>query len=95
MSKKLIGYDMDDILRLANLQRRHSVAGFVLPALGLVLGAAMGAAVGLMFAPSSGRRFRQEVGERIDQMRERVVKNMNNSQVERTPINATSHGPHV
>lgn len=71
--KKVIGYDLDDILDLVGLERRRSVVGIVLPAIGLVAaGAAIGAGIGLMFAPSSGRRLRQEVGDRFDQIRERV-----------------------
>ena len=71
--KKVIGYDLDDILDLVGLERRRSLIGSMLPAIGLVaIGAAIGASVGLMFAPSSGRRLRQEVGDRLDQIRERV-----------------------
>jgi gas vesicle protein len=71
--KKVIGYDLDDILDLVGLERRRSIIGSMLPAIGLVaIGAAIGAGVGLMFAPSSGRRLRQEVGDRFDQIRERV-----------------------
>jgi len=71
--KKVIGYDLDDILDLVGLERRRSVVGIMLPAIGLVaVGAAIGAGIGLMFAPSSGRRLRQEVGDRFDQIRERV-----------------------
>jgi hypothetical protein len=71
--KKAIGYDLDDILDLVGLQRRRSVIGSVLPAIGLVaIGAAVGAGIGLMLAPSSGRRLRQEVGDRFDRIRERV-----------------------
>lgn len=71
--KKVIGYDLDDILDLVGLERRRSVIGIMLPAIGFVaIGAAIGAGVGLMFAPSSGRRLRQEVGDRFDQIRERV-----------------------
>jgi gas vesicle protein len=71
--KNVIGYDMKDILDLVGLEPRRSLVGTVLPAIGfLALGAAIGAGVGLMLAPSSGRRFRQDVGERLDQIRERI-----------------------
>lgn len=70
---RLLGYDIDDVLDLVGLQRRRTAIGAVLPALGLVaFGAAIGAGVGLMFAPSSGRRLRQDMSERLDQMREKV-----------------------
>ncbi len=71
--KKLTGYDIEDVLELMGLARRRSVLGTMVPVIGYVaLGAAVGAGIGLMFAPSSGRRLRQEVGDRLDQMRERV-----------------------
>jgi gas vesicle protein len=47
----------------------------MLPALGLLaLGAAVGAGIGLAFAPSSGRRLREDVGGRLDPIRDRVRK---------------------
>ena len=71
--KKLTGYDIEDVLELMGLARRRSVLGTMVPVIGYVaLGAALGAGIGLMFAPSSGRRLRREVGDRLDQMRERV-----------------------
>ena len=66
-------YDIRDALHLMGLQRRRSALGIILPALGiLAAGAAIGAGVGLAFAPSSGRRFREDVGGRIDHLRDRV-----------------------
>jgi len=86
--KKLIGYDIDNILDLVRLERRRSLVQFVLPAVGLVaLGLAIGGGVGLMFAPSSGRRLRQEVGGRIDQLRERMKTDRRNQEI----VDATSH----
>lgn len=71
--KKLIGYDIEDVLDLIGLERRRSFFGMLVPAVGLVaLGAAIGAGIGLAFAPSSGRRLRQEMGDRLDQLRERI-----------------------
>ncbi len=71
--KKYAGYDIEDVLDLIGLARRRSVMGGLMPAIGLVaLGAALGAGIGLACAPSSGRRLRKEVGERLDQMRERM-----------------------
>jgi hypothetical protein len=71
--KNVTGYDIDDVLDLVGLRRRRALMASVLPAMGLLaMGVAIGAAAGLMLAPSSGRRLRQDVGDRLDQLRERV-----------------------
>ncbi|MBV9948436.1 MAG: YtxH domain-containing protein [Myxococcales bacterium] len=71
--KSLFGYDVDDIIDLVGLQRRRSTLGMVLPAVGLfALGAGIGAAAGLMLAPSSGRLLRREMGNRFETVRDRV-----------------------
>ncbi len=71
--RKLIGYDIEDVLELAGLRRRPSMLGAVLPAMGLLAaGAAIGAGIGLVFAPSSGRRLREDMTGRIGQLREQA-----------------------
>jgi hypothetical protein len=72
--KKWARWELDDILRLANLQHKRSAFGAVAPAVGfVVLGTALGIGVGLMLAPSSGRRLWQDVVERLEQLRERIA----------------------
>jgi hypothetical protein len=84
--KKLIGYDIDNILDLVRRERRRSLVQFVLPAVGLLaIGAAIGGGAGLMLAPWSGRRLRQEVGGRIDQIRERLKSDQRTQEM----VNAT------
>jgi hypothetical protein len=85
--KKLMrGYELDDALRLIGARRRSALETF-LPALGLLAaGAAIGAGIGLALAPSSGRRLRQDIGGRLDQLRERVRKESS----EQGHVNATS-----
>jgi hypothetical protein len=85
--KRLFGYDLDDALRLAKLQRRRAAVRLVVPTLGFVaLGTALGVGIGLMVAPSSGRRLRQEVTDRIGQARERMAKR----EPKREMVNATT-----
>jgi hypothetical protein len=72
--KKVFSGDIrsDDMLEMMGLTRRRSALGTVLPALGLlVAGGAIGAGLGLVFAPSSGRRMRQNVEDRVGQLREK------------------------
>jgi hypothetical protein len=77
--KKLIRYDIGDMLDFVRLERRRSLVQSILPALGfLALGLAVGGGAGLMLAPWSGRRLRQEVGGRIDQIRERMKNDRRN-----------------
>ncbi len=71
--KKPLDY-VDPLLQLVRLERRRSLAEAWLPAAALVVfGVAVGAGVGLMLAPSSGRRLRQDVGDRLGQIKNRVA----------------------
>jgi hypothetical protein len=77
MKKLMRSYDADDILHFIGLAQRRSFLGALLPALGLLTaGAVIGAGIGLAFAPSSGQRLRQDVGGRLDQLRDRVKTNV-------------------
>jgi hypothetical protein len=90
--KKVIGYDLDDILRLANLRRGDSAVEQVAPALGFIaLGAAIGVGVGLMLAPSSGRRLRQDLTERVGHFRDR----MSNDRASKREYNSEMENPSV
>jgi hypothetical protein len=71
--RNILRYDIDDALELIGLRRSRSAVDVILPAMALVaFGAGIGACVGLMVAPSSGRRLRQGMSERLDQMREKM-----------------------
>jgi hypothetical protein len=86
--KDITGYDINDALELLGLQRKPTLLSALLPAVALVsVGAAVGAGVGLAFAPSSGRRLRKEFGDRIDQLRERIK-----TDSPRSNANAIAHG---
>jgi gas vesicle protein len=86
-----MGYQLDDILELIGLERKSSLLGAVLPAIGLLaVGAAVGAGIGLAFAPASGRRFRQEVSDKFDQIRDRMKTEMEQKQAP-PAVHANSH----
>lgn len=88
--KKMFGYDVDDVLHYAGLERRATFLESLLPALSLLfVGAAIGAGVGLVFAPSSGRNLRQGVSDKIDRLRVRRAKGRAEPQV--AAVNATPH----
>ncbi len=75
--KNITDYDMDDVLALIGMARRRSTLADILPAIGLIaVGAALGAGIGLAFAPASGTRLRRDlvegVGGRLGQLRERM-----------------------
>jgi hypothetical protein len=73
IEKLMRGYEVNDALRLIGLARRRSMLELLLPAIGLLAaGAALGAGIGLAFAPSSGRNLRKDVGGRLDQIRDKV-----------------------
>jgi hypothetical protein len=76
--KNMIGYDVADILALAGLARKQTLLEMLVPAIGLVAaGVVIGAGVGLLFAPETGRLLRddlrQGVGNKVSQLRDRAV----------------------
>ena len=90
--KTMTGYDIDDALELMGLRRKPTFFDAFIPAVALVaMGAAVGAGVGLAFAPSSGRRLRKEFGDRLEQIRERMKFEANS----RNAANAIAHQGHT
>jgi hypothetical protein len=56
----------DDLLHALGLQRRRSIAAVILPAVGtLVVGAAIGSALGMLFGPRYGYQLMDRMGVRI------------------------------
>lgn len=88
--RKAFRPDIRDVLELAGLKRkaRAKALAALLPALSLLFaGAAIGAGIGLAFAPSSGRRLRLEVGEKILHLRDRAKTEAKKEDA----LNATTH----
>ncbi|RMG19587.1 MAG: YtxH domain-containing protein [Deltaproteobacteria bacterium] len=63
----------DDILRSIGLETRKTPADYVLPALGIFgAGLLVGAGLGLLLAPKSGRELRGDIRQRASQLREKL-----------------------
>lgn len=63
----------EDVLGLVGLARRHGSFERTLSAIGLVaVGAAVGAGVALVFAPSSGQQLRARISDRVDEAKDKV-----------------------
>jgi hypothetical protein len=66
-----------DVLSALNLQEKGSSTDYVLPAMGIFgVGLAVGAALGIILAPRSGRATRRELGKKVDQVTERAKETM-------------------
>ena len=64
--KDITNVDKDQLLGLLGLERTPSTAAVVLRAIGLIgLGAVLGAGVGLLLAPQSGRDLREDLSRRL------------------------------
>ena len=65
--------DADGVLELVGLERRHR---HMLPAIAmLVLGGIVGAGLGLLLAPSSGRMLRHDAERKVNDIKERIRSN--------------------
>lgn len=66
LRKQLSNLEKDDILKVFGVEERRSAMDVVLPALGLFgVGVLVGAGIGLMLAPKSGRELRDELRTRL------------------------------
>ena len=64
----------EEIIRALGLQARRSSAGDVVPSVALFgAGLLVGAGLALLFAPTSGRELREELGERAAELRDRAT----------------------
>jgi len=62
----------EDIIRALGLQG-HAARTDVMPGLALFgAGILVGAGLALLFAPTSGRELRENIGEQVNEMRERM-----------------------
>jgi hypothetical protein len=76
---------IDSLLDRIGLQHKRSTASVVLPALGIfAAGAVVGGLLGLLFAPRSGRDLRQQIRDRVDQVRSRAEDELEGSDLTRS-----------
>jgi hypothetical protein len=75
LRRRVSSVDFDDVLAAIGLvRRRNAIVAGVMGAVGLlVVGAAVGAGIGLLFAPASGKRTRETVEQRIASLREKIA----------------------
>jgi YtxH-like protein len=72
-AKVVQSLEWNDILGVVGLERRPSVFGRALPALGLIaVSAAVGAGAALLLAPSSGEELRLRLSDGLDGMKNRL-----------------------
>lgn len=65
--------DLDDVLETIGLQQRRSAYAALLPAIGILgAGILVGAGLGLLFAPTSGKALRREAEGRVSQLKGRI-----------------------
>lgn len=75
--KDLRKLDSDDLLKLIGLSKRREAADWLVPALGFLgAGIIIGAGVGLLFAPKSGREIREDLRNRLEAAPEAVRSNL-------------------
>ncbi len=71
--RNLKDIEKDDVLELMGLQSRRSAADYVLPTIGVFsLGLLVGAGLGLLLAPKSGRELRDDLRTKLDSGRDQL-----------------------
>jgi hypothetical protein len=77
----------DDVLEALGLQRKRSLAGAVLPAVGtLMVGVAVGAALGTLFGPRYGYKLMDRVGMKIPESLKEGIKESERRQATSNPV---------
>ena len=83
--KELRNLDRDDVLEMIGLQRKSSTAAWLAGTLGTFgIGILVGAGIGLLMAPKSGRELRENLRDRFRRMPDDLGDTM--SSVGRDPL---------
>jgi len=76
--KELRNLDRDDVLEMIGLQRKASTGAYLASALGTFgIGILVGAGIGLLMAPKSGRELRENLRDRFRRVPEDMNDTMN------------------
>jgi hypothetical protein len=86
----LLGEGKDEVRRALGARSDGAIFGTF--ALGLLLGAIVGAAVALLFAPFTGDEARRRLGESVEKVREPISKATNGST---RPVSAVGSTPYA
>jgi hypothetical protein len=90
-AKAVHGFELNDLLGWVGLERRRSTSATILPAIGFVtLGAAIGAGIALLVAPSSGTDLRRRLSGHVDKLADQFD-NLKNHQRSTPPYSPESH----
>ena len=82
LSKAVPDFHLDDALALIGLERKPSSSSQILPTIGLVaVSAAIGAAIALLLAPSSGRKLRARLSDGIVDAKHRLSDSISQTQI--------------
>jgi len=69
---------LDDMLDSLGLTRKRPLLGVAVPILGvLAAGIAIGAGLGLLFAPTSGRQLRSQAESKVGELKQRLASEAN------------------
>jgi hypothetical protein len=85
----LLGEGKEEMRRAVGGRSDGAIVGTF--ALGLLLGAIVGAAVALLFAPFTGDEARRRLGESVEKVREPVAKGGNGSTRPVSPVGSTPY----
>jgi hypothetical protein len=71
--RNLRDLEKDDVLEMLNLQSRRGAADYILPTIGVFsLGVLVGAGIGLLLAPKSGRELRDDLRTKLESGRDQL-----------------------
>jgi len=78
LTKAVPDFHLGDALAWIGLERKPSLSSQILPAIGLItVSAAIGAAVALLLAPSSGRKLRARLSDGLADAKHRLSDSIN------------------